>query len=143
MPYQYIDGITSADMAFEATEDTLEKLFVSCADALLGVMVTDLDAIEPRLERKIHVEADSIEDLLHDFLMKIVFFKDAETLLLRTRSVSIQKRGPGYALEATGRGETVNAAKHDLASDVKAVTRHKFEIKKDAHGWRAVVVLDT
>ena len=42
MPYEYLEDVATADIAFRAWEPTLEGVFVAAADATMNVMVEDL-----------------------------------------------------------------------------------------------------
>jgi SHS2 domain-containing protein len=80
--------------------------------------------------------------LLFDFLQELIYFKDAERLLLRVRDVRIEERDRNYFLKAETAGEPLDAARHHQRADVKAVTLHGFSVKKVDDGWQARVLLD-
>jgi SHS2 domain-containing protein len=142
MPYRYLEEIGTADIAFEATGGDLPELFIDAADATMNVMIDNLDAIEPRETRHIDLSSDDIEMLLFDFLQELIYFKDAERLLLRVRSVRIEQRDENYFLKAETAGEHVDPARHHQRADVKAVTLHDFSVKQEDGGWKARVLLD-
>ncbi len=83
MPYRYREDIATADIAFEAWGKTLEEMFIAAADATMNVMVGDLDSIADRERRMIEVRSDEIDMLLFELLQELIFFKDADMLLLR------------------------------------------------------------
>ena len=142
MPYHYLEDIGTADIAFEATGRDLAELFSDAADATMNVMIDNLDAIEPRETRHIELSSDDIEMLLFDFLQELIYFKDAERLLLRVRDVPIEERDEKYFLKAKAAGEPLDAARHYQRADVKAVTLHDFSVEKENGGWKARVLLD-
>lgn len=142
MPYRYLDDIATADVAFEATGDTLEDLFVASADATMHVMVEDLDTIADRERRRIRVASDAVDMLLFELLQELIFFKDAERLFLRVPRVAIERSDGTYRLEAEAAGETIDTEKHGTGVDVKAVTLHRFRVERTPGGWRACVILD-
>ena len=142
MPYHYLEEIGTADIAFEATRRDLPELFSDAADATMNVMIDNLDAIEPRETRHIELSNDKIDMLLFDFLQELIYFKDAERLLLRVRDAQINERDQKYILKAEAAGETLDAARHHQRADVKAVTLHDFSVEKEDGGWRARVLLD-
>jgi SHS2 domain-containing protein len=142
MPYQYLSDIAIADVAFRAWGNTLEKMFVSAADASMNVMVEDLAGIMKREHRDFSLKAESIEMLLFELLQELIFFKDAEQLLLRVPQVFIQQKSTHYTLKAEAYGEMLDPKKHELNADVKAVTLHHFQVVKTGHGWEATVILD-
>jgi SHS2 domain-containing protein len=142
MPYKFLEEIGTADIAFEATGRDLAKLFSDAADATMNVMIDNLDAIEPRETREIELSNDKLDMLLFDFLQELIYFKDAERLLLRVRDAQINERDQKYFLKAEAAGETLDAARHHQRADVKAVTLHDFCIEKEDSGWKARVLLD-
>lgn len=142
MGYNYLDDLTVADVAFEATGRTLEETFQAAADATTNVMVADLATVAEKEKREIALEAGSADQLLHDFLQKIIYYKDAELLLLRVPKISIAREGGRLVLRAEARGEALDPGKHELVADVKAVTMHKFSVEETPEGWKATVILD-
>jgi protein archease len=142
MPYKFLEEIGTADIAFEATGRDLAQLFRDAADATMNVMVDNLDAIERRETRHIELSNDEIDMLLFDFLQELIYFKDAERLLLRVRDVRIEERDKRYFLKAEAAGERLDPARHHQRADVKAVTLHGFCVEKEDGGWKARVLLD-
>ena len=142
MPYHYLEEIGTADIAFEATGRDLPELFIADADATMNVMIDNLDAIEPRETRHIELSNDKIDMLLFDFLQELIYFKDAERLLLRVRDARIEERDEKYFLTAEAAGEPLDAARHHQRADVKAVTLHNFSVEKKDDYWKATVLLD-
>ncbi len=142
MPYDYLEEIGTADIAFEATGRDLVELLRDAADATMNVMIDNLDAIESRETRHIELSNDQIDMLLFDFLQELIYFKDAERLLLRVRDVQIKERDQIYLLKAKAAGEPLDVARHHQRADVKAVTLHDFSVEKENGGWKARVLLD-
>jgi len=142
MPYDYLEDIGTADIAFEATGRDLPELFTAAADATMNVMIDNLEAIEPRETRRIALKNDAIDMLLFDFLQELIYFKDADRLLLRIREVQIDEKEDVYSLNATAAGEPLVPARHQQRADVKAVTLHDFRVEKTDGGWKASVLLD-
>ena len=142
MPYHYLEEIGTADIAFEATGRDLPELFSDASDATMNVMIDNLDAIEPRETRHIELSNNEIDMLLFDFLQELIYFKDAERLLLRVRAVQIEQRNEKYFLKAEAAGEPLDEARHHQRADVKAVTLHDFSVEKKNNGWKARALLD-
>jgi SHS2 domain-containing protein len=142
MPYHYLEDIGTADIAFEASGRDLAELFSDAADATMNVMIDNLNAIEPRETRHIELSSNEIDMLLFDFLQELIYFKDAQRLLLRVRDARIEQRDGNYFLKAETAGESLDAARHHQRADVKAVTLHGFSVEKEDDGWKARVLLD-
>jgi SHS2 domain-containing protein len=142
VPYEYLDDVATADIAFRAWAPDLAGAFVAAADATTNVMIEDLSAIRPATRRPLHLENDSLEMLLFDFLNEIVYLKDAERLVVRIPAVEIAPGPAGHVLEATVAGETLDPARHATRVDVKAVTLYRFGLRQTETGWEATVILD-
>jgi SHS2 domain-containing protein len=142
MPYEFVDELTVADIAFRAWGRDLEETFGAAADAVMNAMVEDLETIQPRDTRQLSVEQDALDMLLFNFLQELVYHKDAEQLLLRVRQLHIADDRQPYTLQATVVGEPIDPNRHQMRVDVKAVTLHRFALTRTEHGWEATVVLD-
>jgi SHS2 domain-containing protein len=141
MPYEYLEDIATADVCFVAWGESREAMFISAAEAAMNVMVEDLDAIEPKEQHHLEVNAESLEMLLFEFLQQLIYLKDAEQLLLRVQEVVIRENEV-FSLAARACGEKLDMHKHHLNADVKAVTLHRFRVEEAKRGWEATVVLD-
>ncbi|MCK8600959.1 archease [Desulfoferrobacter suflitae] len=142
MPYEYLDEIATADAAFKASGDTLEEMFIAACDATMNVMVGDLETIAHEQQRSISVSSDAIDMLLFELLQELIYYKDAEKLLLRVCRLSISRQDEAFILQADAHGEELNMHKHDLVVDVKAVTLHRFRVEQTPEGWEATVIVD-
>ncbi len=142
MPYNFLGEIAIADVAFEAWGDTLEEMFAAAVDATTNVMVSNISAISPRQTRQIDLRAEAVDMLLFALLQEIIFFKDAETLLLRVTDISVGYADGAYFVKADARGEEIDPKRHDLIVDVKAVTLHQFKVEQTHRGWETLVILD-
>lgn len=136
--YRFIEDEATADIAFEATGKTLEKVLESSALATTNVMVRDLKKVLDKERVRFSVSAKSEEMLLFKLLQEIIFYKDARQLLFSKYEIKLGKN----SLECKAYGEKIDQNRHDLVVDVKAVTLHRFELKKTINGWRAHVILD-
>ena len=142
MPYEFLEDIATADIAFKAWGKNLEETFIAAADATMNVMVEELDSIQPRESRDIQLKNDHLDLLLHDFLQELVYYKDSEKLMLRVREIQIEEGPRPVMLQATARGETLDPERHHPRVDVKAVTLHQFRLEKTDQRWEAFVILD-
>jgi len=142
MPYKYLEEIGTADIVFEATGRDLGELFSHAADAMMNVMIDNIEAIQARETRQIELSNEKPDMLLFDLLQELIFLKDAERLLLRTREIQIAERNENYFLKTMAEGEQLDAERHHQRADVKAVTLHDFSVERMERGWKARVLLD-
>lgn len=136
--YKFLEGLVTADLAFEATGKDLNDLFTNAALAVLSSQVK-LETVSEKVTKKVVMENEDVGQLLFDFLNEIIYLKDAEQLIFKTVRVAITGK---YKLVADLKGEKIDPQKHQLGNDLKAVTMHKFEIKQTPKGWRCQVVID-
>jgi SHS2 domain-containing protein len=142
MPYAYLEDIAMADLAFRAWGQTLEETFRAAAEATMHAMVEDLATIAPQQQRTFEVHDAQLDLLLLQFLQELLFYKDAQRLLLRVNEVHITAQAQGFALQARAAGEPLDPARHALGADVKGVTLHRLQVVQTPTGWEATVVLD-
>lgn len=139
MAYKFLEGLTVADVAFEATGSSLEEMFAAAGLAFAAAQVKDIGRIKPVVKKKISVKADNVEELLFKFLDELVFLKDKDQLLFSKFSdIKVDEK----SLECTAHGEKLDAERHQTLAEVKAVTMHHFSVKKKGNQWKARVVLD-
>lgn len=142
MPYKYLEKIATADIAFEAWADTIQELFIASADALLNVMVEDLENIRKTESKALHLSNDTLDLLLFDVLQEIIYYKDAFRLFLKLDKAEIKENNGGFVFDGVASGEKISPQRHQLAADVKAVTFYQFQLNNDSGIWRAHVILD-
>jgi SHS2 domain-containing protein len=145
MSYKYVEDITRADVAFVAKGKTLDEMFESAGLAVTNTMVEDLKAVKPKIKKEIRLNAGTIDKLLLDFLQEFVFWKDKSLLLFSKVNVSVKEPAIGknpFSLVATLSGDKIDIKRHEMLTDIKAVTMHMFEVKKEKGYWSCRVVLD-
>ena len=142
MAYRFLDSVAIADVAFEATGENLAELFVAAGDATINTMIGSVDGILAKTSRKIQLSNSELDLLLFDFLQELIYYKDADGLLLRVPQVEIEEQGGEFKLIATGFGEEIDPTRHEQRADVKAVTLHQFKLEQTSEGWRCFVILD-
>jgi len=140
MPYKFIEGLTTADVAFEAKGKNLSELFESAALAMFDIMANP-KKVEKKIIKKFSLEENNLENLMFKFLDEIIFFKDSDALVFNSSEVDV-KEGKKLKLTATLYGDRIDYKKQELKVDPKAITMHKFEVKKEKKGYVARVVVD-
>jgi SHS2 domain-containing protein len=142
MPFRFTDELSTADVAFESWGRTREELFVSSSAALLRTMTEAPERVLRRKHLTIRLEHEELDLLLWSFLQELIFFKDARRVLLHADRVRLEERQSLFRLEAALSGEKIDAGRHRLLVDVKAVTLHRFQVVYQDGLWKAFVVLD-
>jgi SHS2 domain-containing protein len=140
--FEYLEDAVTSDVTFRAFGADLDELFRVAGDATTAAMVRSLDSVVPRTSRRVALAADALDLLLMSFLDEIVFWKDAEQLLLRPADVRVLSSDGRYEVSAELRGEPIDSRRHELEADVKGVTLHGLRVERSGAGWSAQVTLD-
>jgi SHS2 domain-containing protein len=142
-PFELVDEVATADAELRAWGPDLDEVFRAAGDATMNVMVRDLDTIRPRQRREVSLGHEAADLLLLNFLEELVYYKDAEGLMLRPERVEVTGGDDGgYALRASLAGEPLDPERHEQGADVKAVTLHRFTLERTQEGWAAYAILD-
>lgn len=134
--YEQIDH--TADVGFKAYGSTLKELFENAAFALFSIMF-NLETVAVKESRRFHVESTDLQALLVDWLSELNFLFYTEGLVFKEFTVSeVSDR----SLEAEARGEPYDPERHEIFTEIKAITYHGLEIRQTGAGWEAQVILD-
>ena len=138
--YRFLENIAIADIAYEAYGKDLNEMFENSAMAIFELSA-NLKTVEAKKKTEFELENEKIENLLYDFLSEILFLKDSKYMVFKKVKVLI-KENKKYQLKAILEGDTINPKRQQLENDIKAVTMHMFEVKKEKNMWKTVVVVD-
>ena len=71
-------------------------------------------------------------------LSEIIYIKDTESMVFnKVENLKLNKD-----LKLTLIGDKIKPEEQELGNDVKAVTMHKFELKKTKTGFKATIIVD-
>lgn len=120
-----------SDIGFQAYGRNIAEAFENAALALFEVMI-DTSKVEPREETTIELEAEDEKALLYDWLERFLYLHDARGLVMSKFKVERIERSNGrFKLRARVWGERFDPKKHDARTEVKAITYHMMEIKRE------------
>jgi SHS2 domain-containing protein len=128
----------TADIGIIVHGESLQALFENAGEAFFH-LITDLKKVKRRVERRVHIEGESLDRLMVDWLSELLYLHDVENLLFKGFKVdAVGEDG----LKATVKGEPFQEGVHVIKTEVKAVTYHQIEVRQETGGWRAQVILD-
>ncbi len=127
-----------ADIGFRVRARTLPELFAKSAAALVSLIVDTKPAVA-HLEIHLAATGSDYESLLVNWLNEILYYTDSESIVFASFEI---RTLDATRIEALGRGEHRDAAKHPAKLDVKAVTYHQLKLFQDADGWTSEVYVD-
>ncbi len=132
--YEFVEH--TADVTFKAYGRDLNELFESAGEALESTLVL-LEAVALRETVTIEMTSDSYENLLYDWLAELLVTFEVERFAVKKCIVKIT----GLSLTAECRGERIDPNKHIFKEEVKAVTYHNLQVKKN-DVYHAEITLD-
>ena len=139
IPYEYLEH--TADVKFRAYGRSLEEMLSNAALALFNSMI-DTKSVQAKETWKVEQSAPEIEQLAYDWLSELIFLFETEFAAFSKFDVKLQQdQGGQWCLQATLGGEKIDHSRHAFDNEVKAVTLHEFEVKKNGL-WCIQVVLD-
>jgi len=128
----------TADFGVRVFGKTLEELFLSAFQAVMDAMV-EFKGHSPKVEELVYQdEAETLEDLLVNFLSEVIFNVIVRKKIFTHCSLKIE----GKALRATLRYEPYDPEVHRLKKEIKSVTYHNLEIKETPEGFETSIICD-
>jgi SHS2 domain-containing protein len=119
--YEIIDH--TADIAVRAKGKDMNQAFENAAYALFDTMC-DASTVKPLKVKKVEISSTDMEQLLVDWLSRLLFICDVDDMLFSEFEVRIS----GNTLKAKMKGEKLDAKRHELKTDIKAITYHMLEV---------------
>lgn len=126
----------TADVGIRAWGPTLEAAFAEAARGLVANMV-DVSQAKTVGEARLEVEAESDERLLYRFLEDVLFLFQTELWVVTDVDVAIPAPG---RLVARVMGEKYEAARHGHVHEIKAITFHDLEVRREPRPEVRVIV---
>ena len=129
----------TADLGLRVRAGTLEELLAEAGCGLLAMIVANPASVRPVQTRTIELPVGEPPLLLFDWLTELLYAFESDKLLLGEFDVQIT----GGQLIATCRGEPMDANRHEMDHEVKAITYHGLNVSQDADGsWSGEVIVD-
>ncbi|MFB6095896.1 MAG: archease [Haloferacaceae archaeon] len=127
----------TADVAVEATAESLSAVFAAVAAGLTAAMAETVPAVGERFSMT--VRAESREALLFDYLDQLIYERDVRDVLPAAHETEVYDDDGEWVVEASARGVPLDVVD---AREIKAVTYSEMELTETEDGWHAYVVLD-
>ncbi len=135
-PFEVLDH--TADIGLMIYGKDLKALFENAGRAFFH-LITDLRKVRIRTDREVNLRGESLERLMVDWLTELLYLHDVDHLLFKEFEIeAIGEEG----LKATAKGEPFQEGVHIIKTQVKAVTYHQIEVRKEKGGWRSRIILD-
>lgn len=133
----------TADVQVRSWGKTLADAFSQTAYSLMTTISPNLEKILPKIEKRIEIKAEDKKALLFDFLSEFLFIFDVNDLIFSQIEVSqIKKINSYYELIAIVQGEKFDRKKHELGTEVKAITYSFMKIEEKKNYVEIEIVFD-
>jgi SHS2 domain-containing protein len=127
----------TADLLVEARADDFPSLCAISVEALFSLL-TDRRKVRSALRRTLEFAPAPQEELLLSVLRGSLLLFSLDRFLVRDADATMTNEGFVVALE----GEPMDAARHSMGRELKAVTAHALAVKSGPSGFKARFVVD-
>jgi len=131
----------TADIGIVAYGKTKREVFINAAKGMFEIIAGEDRDLKENFYAKIKLEAKSLEDLLIAWLNELLYISEVKLVILNKFKI---KELSDVQIKAEVGGTKINHLSIRIKREVKAVTYHGLEIKKDEESglWRAQVIFD-
>ncbi|KAG2435499.1 hypothetical protein HYH02_011794 [Chlamydomonas schloesseri] len=136
--FEYLDH--TADVQLHAWGSDLARAFEQCGLALFNYM-SPLEHVRPLETRTYRAEGHDLASLLFGFLDELLFEFNTELFLAAEVRITRFDR-QAFVIEAEGRGERFDRARHEVGTEVKAITYSAMSISEQEGDAEVFVIVD-
>lgn len=128
----------TADLGIRIFGRTYEEVMTNAAYALFDLL-TDLSRVQETFSHSLRVEAAEREELLVCWLSELLFlFESRGYLFKRFQFSHLDQR----SLRAVAYGEFFTSARHEIKTEIKAVTYHQVALRESGGTWEGRIIFD-
>ena len=136
--YNFIDH--TADIALEVAADSIEELFTASAQGFKEAVV-EAEPVITKEEFQLKLNSHSLESLLVSFLNELNFrLISKKKIFNNIDEIKIYRADFNFNLECILRENDVDENK--IKTEIKSVTYHQMEIKKENGKYSTRIVFD-
>jgi len=131
----------TADIGMAAYGKNKEQVFTNAAKGMFEIIAGKNKNLKENFYDKIKLEADNLEGLLFAWLNELLYIGETKLVILNKFKI---KELSNFQIKAEVRGAKINPPSIKIEKEIKAVTYHRLEFKKDKESglWRAQVIFD-
>ncbi len=131
----------TADIGLIAYGKNKEQVFINAAKGMFEIIAGENKNLKENFYDKIKLEADNLEGLLFAWLNELLYIGETRLVILNKFQI---KELSDFQIKAEVEGMKINPPSVRMKREIKAVTYHRLEIKKDKESglWRAQVIFD-
>jgi len=136
MRYKLIDH--TADFGIHVFGADPEELFANAAFATFD-MLTEIDSLESLKTTNLRVTGDDWSDLMVNWLRELLYLWNGKELLVKKTQILALSENE---LSANVELDPFDPDRHEIESEIKAVTYHQIQVSRGPDGWEAKIIFD-
>jgi SHS2 domain-containing protein len=135
----------TADIGLYVWSQDWKNLFEIAAEGMISLLI-DPETVERKEKKTFQIEGDDLVELLLIWLREILFQMEKRGMVF----VDFEVKGEifshnskeNYKVRADLWGEKRDIKRHDICTEIKAITRHGLSLKKEGFRWEANILFD-
>ena len=136
MDYEILNH--TADICVRVYGKSFDDLLRNAARTMME-LVTDREKVNPSQEIEVKAHGETEEELLIHWLEEILFIHQVKKMVFRDFEAHLVSK---TEIQGKAFGESIDAEKHEIGLDIKAVTYHYLKIEYVADKLKVDVVFD-
>ncbi|MBN2155092.1 MAG: archease [Candidatus Lokiarchaeota archaeon] len=144
MPNFYEFKEHPADIQVHAVGNTLEEAIEQVVIGMMDIM-TSVETVDTKISKQIKASAPDLEMLVVDYLTEYLFFFDTEQLLfskVKVSPIEFDEHTQTYQLNSVSNGESFDSSRHEMKTEIKAVTYSFLEIQQKKEKSEIWIIFD-
>jgi len=135
-PYRLLDH--TADLGIQVYGEGARQLFENAAGALID-RITDPGSVAGDAQETVALEGEDWPDLMVNWLREVLYFWTGRERVPKGATVHTIS---AYRLSATVRFDPYEPKRHVIRQEIKAVTYHQIDVRRESTRWTAKIIFD-
>jgi SHS2 domain-containing protein len=131
----------TADIGIAAYGKTKKEVFINAAKGMFFIITEEVTGFKENFSYNLKLTTENLEGLLFAWLNELLYISETKLVILHKFKI---KDLSNNKISAGVKGTKINQLGCKIKREIKAVTYHRLEIKKDEKSglWRAQVIFD-
>ncbi len=135
----------TADVRLRVWGKDLRDILQKAAEGMINIMM-DIETRREEKEDEVRIEGANPEELLLKWLREILFKIESKGMVFSKFRIKEDNFSymscDKYWFYGLLYGEKYNSARHDICTEIKAVTRHGLYVEKRGDNWESEILFD-
>ena len=128
----------TSDLGIRVWGADLKELFINSACAMYDLIV-DIKAVDPVVQIEIETKADDRDQLLRNWLSELLYYFNTKELIFKDFKIT---HLDDYNIKSIANGEKIDKARHNIMHEIKAITFHDLDIKREDNRFITDIIFD-